>query len=85
MAREKYGVDDEEILSAIACHTTGKTDMGMLDKILYVADYIEPRRYKAADLPRMKSWPLKIWIGPVWPLWRAFSVTWVPWTAPLIL
>jgi len=55
MAREKYGVDDEEILSAIACHTTGKTDMGMLDKILYVADYIEPRRYKAADLPRMRK------------------------------
>ena len=51
MAREKYGVDDEEILSAIACHTTGKTDMGMLDKILYVADYIEARRDKAEDLP----------------------------------
>ena len=51
MAREKYGVNDEEILSAIACHTTGKTDMGMLDKILYVADYIEARRDKAEDLP----------------------------------
>lgn len=54
MAREKYGVDDEEILGAIACHTTGKPGMGTLDKILYVADYIEPRRFKAADLPAMR-------------------------------
>ena len=55
MAREKYGVDDEEILSAIACHTTGKTDMGMLDKILYVADYIEPRRDKAPNLKEIRK------------------------------
>lgn len=55
MAKEKYGVDDEEILSAIRCHTTGKPDMTLLDKILYVADYIEPRRYKAAELPAMRK------------------------------
>ena len=54
MAREKYGIHDEEILSAIACHTTGKPDMGLLDKILYVADYIEIRRDKAANLPEMR-------------------------------
>jgi len=55
MAREKYGVEDEEILSAIACHTTGKKDMSLLDKILYVADYIEPRRSKAENLPEMRK------------------------------
>lgn len=55
MAKEKYGVEDEEILSAIACHTTGKPGMTLLDKILYVADYIEPRRYKAAGLPEMRK------------------------------
>ena len=38
MAEHKYGVDDPEILSAITCHTTGKPGMGLLDKILYVAD-----------------------------------------------
>lgn len=54
-AREKYGVEDEEILSAIACHTTGKPQMTLLDKILYVADYIEPGRYKAAELPKMRK------------------------------
>ena len=54
-AREKYGVEDEEILNAIACHTTGRVGMTLLDKILYVADYIEPRRYKAKNLPEMRK------------------------------
>ena len=54
-AREKYGIDDQEILTAIECHTTGKTDMTLLDKILYVADYIEPNRYKASELPEMRK------------------------------
>lgn len=49
-AREKYGVCDEEILSAITWHTTGKADMSVLDKIIYIADYIEPNRKK---LPQM--------------------------------
>ena len=40
MAEHKYEVDDPEILSAITCHTTGKPGMSLLDKILYVADYI---------------------------------------------
>ncbi len=54
LAREHYGIQDEEILCAIACHTTGKPDMGLLDKILYVADYIEVRRFKAGHLPEMR-------------------------------
>lgn len=53
-AKEKYGVTDVEILSAIACHTTGKPGMTLLDKILYVADYIEPRRNKADNLTEMR-------------------------------
>ena len=54
MAEEKFGVNDPEILSAIACHTTGKPDMSLLDKILYIADYIEPRRYKIKDFPAIR-------------------------------
>ncbi len=54
LAEHKYGIDDPEILSAIAAHTTGKADMSMLDKIVYIADYIEPRRDKAANLPEMR-------------------------------
>lgn len=55
MAEHKYKITDEEILSAIRWHTTGKPKMSVLDKILYVADYIEPRRDKAPDLERMRS------------------------------
>ncbi len=43
-AKEKYGINDEEILSAITWHTTGRPGMTLLDKIIYIADYIEPNR-----------------------------------------
>lgn len=54
-AKEKYGIEDLEILTAIECHTTGKVNMTLLDKILYVADYIEPCRFKAPELPKMRK------------------------------
>lgn len=54
LAEHRYGVTDPEILSAIACHTTGKPEMSLLDKILYIADYIEPRRDKAEALPEIR-------------------------------
>lgn len=54
LAEHKYMVDDPEILDAIRCHTTGKPAMTTLDKILYIADYIEPRRYKADNLADMR-------------------------------
>ena len=38
LACTDYGVTDEEILSAIACHTTGKPHMSTLDKIIFIAD-----------------------------------------------
>jgi|LSQX01.2.fsa_nt_gb predicted HD superfamily hydrolase involved in NAD metabolism len=44
IAKEEYGVDDEDILSAIYCHTTGKENMSILEKIVFIADYIEPGR-----------------------------------------
>lgn len=43
-AKEKYDVTDIEILSAISCHTTGKPGMTTLEKIIYIADFIEPNR-----------------------------------------
>ena len=43
LARELFGVSDE-IYSAIRYHTTGKPDMTLLEKIIYLADYIEPTR-----------------------------------------
>ncbi len=49
-AKNKYGVNDDEILSAIACHTTGKIDMTLFEKLLFIADYIEPCRNRAKRL-----------------------------------
>ena len=43
VARDVYGADDE-IYEAIFWHTTGKADMTLLEKILYIADYMEPNR-----------------------------------------
>lgn len=40
----ELGITDEEILQAIRVHTTGAAEMSLLDKIIYVADYIEPGR-----------------------------------------
>ena len=50
LAKEEYAVADEEILNAIICHTTGKPCMNLLEKIIYVSDYIEPGRYKMKRL-----------------------------------
>ena len=51
-AKEVYGITDEEILSAIRWHTTGKPGMTDLEKIVFIADYIEPGRKM---LPRMEE------------------------------
>lgn len=55
MAREVYGVCDEEILSAICWHTTGKPAMTLLEKIIFVADYMEPNRDKAPELDYIRK------------------------------
>ena len=44
LAREKYEVDNKIVLNAIRYHTTGYSEMSMLDKIIFLADYIEPGR-----------------------------------------
>lgn len=44
LAKERYGVTDTAIQNAIACHTTGCKHMSTLDKIIYLADYIEKER-----------------------------------------
>ena len=44
IARDDMGIEDSEILNAIAFHTTGKEKMSLLEKIVFIADYIEPSR-----------------------------------------
>ena len=55
LAHEKYGVKDEEIIYAIESHTTGRPGMSMLEKIVYIADYIEPARNKAPNLTKVRK------------------------------
>lgn len=44
IAKEDMGIEDEDILNAIIYHTTGRENMSTLEKIIYIADYIEPSR-----------------------------------------
>lgn len=54
LAKEWYGIEDAEILSAIRWHTTGKPEMSLLETIIYMADYIEPHRKKAPNLKELR-------------------------------
>lgn len=44
LAQQEYGITDEDILHAIRYHTTGRPGMSSLEKVIYIADYIEPGR-----------------------------------------
>jgi len=44
MVKEHLDINDEDILSAIRWHTTGRAEMSLLEKIIYLADLIEPGR-----------------------------------------
>ena len=55
IASVKYHIEDPEILSAIEFHTTGRAGMTLLEKIVFTADYIEPMRSKAANLPEIRK------------------------------
>lgn len=50
LAKKAYAIEDDEILHAISTHTTGSPQMNTLDKIIYIADYIEPNRCYAPNL-----------------------------------
>lgn len=43
-AKGEFGMEDGEILNALRFHTTGRSGMTMLEKIIYLADCIEPGR-----------------------------------------
>ena len=55
LAKEKYQVEEEDILSSIRWHTNGKADMTMLEKIVFLADYIEPGRKMIPGLSDVRS------------------------------
>lgn len=55
LAQNKYGIEDENILNAIRFHTTGRKGMSDLEKIVFIADYIEPGRTKAKNLNEIRK------------------------------
>lgn len=53
---QDFNLQDDEILRAIERHTVGAAEMSLLDKVLYVADYIEPgRNFPGVDEARRLS------------------------------
>lgn len=54
LAQHKYGIGDEDILNAVRYHTTGRPGMSTLEKIIFIADKIEPGRDHSARLPELR-------------------------------
>lgn len=55
LAENEYKIEDQEILNAIRYHTTGRPDMTLLEKIVYIADYVEPNRKEIPGLSKVRS------------------------------
>lgn len=55
LAETTYEIKDPQVLHAIKVHTTGEPAMSVLDKIIYIADYIEPGRDKAPNLDYVRK------------------------------
>lgn len=55
LAEHEYGIKDQEILDAVTYHTTGRPGMGILEKIIYIADYIEPNRREIPGLEEIRG------------------------------
>lgn len=55
IAMEKYHIHDHDIINAILNHTTGRPGMSELEKIIYIADYIEPLRKQAPNLTQVRK------------------------------
>lgn len=51
VAEHEYGITDQEVLDAIRYHTSGRAAMTVLDKVVCLADYIEPGR----DFPGVEA------------------------------
>ena len=50
LMQRDFDVDDEDIINAVSFHTTGRPGMSLLEKIIYIADAVEPnRRYPGVD------------------------------------
>lgn len=55
LAMEEYKVYDQDVINAILNHTTGRPGMSLLEKIVFIADYIEPGRKHAPNLKQIRE------------------------------
>lgn len=55
IAMDEYHVHDLDVINAILNHTTGRPEMSLLEKIIFVADYIEPSRKQAPNLKEIRK------------------------------
>lgn len=56
LAKDLFEVDDEDILNAIRYHTYGRVGMSLLEKIIFIADYIEDGRdFNGVEIARKKA------------------------------
>lgn len=59
VAKEKFGIDDEDVLSGIRCHTLGEANMSKIAMVLYLADASEPGRERKFAAPIRKTFKEK--------------------------
>ena len=55
LAKDMFGIEDEDILNAVRYHTTGRKNMSVLEKIVYLADAIEPGRAYFEGLDELRE------------------------------
>ena len=55
LAQKEYDIHDEDVLNAIRWHTTGRENMSLLEKIVYIADFIEPNRKPLENMPKVRQ------------------------------
>lgn len=55
LAQTEFGITDPEIIDAIRFHTLGRPDMTALEKILYIADFVEPNRKSFPGLDTLRE------------------------------
>ncbi len=55
LAMDTYKVHDPDVINAVLNHTTGRPGMSVLEKIIFIADYIEPNRKQAPNLSEIRK------------------------------
>lgn len=66
VARDEFGVEDEDILEAIGNHTLGRPQMSPLSCVVYLADTLEPGRGTSPELEQLRQICFENLVAAVW-------------------